>query len=348
MKVCDMIIRSVIMFRVLTETILTEEEVIKVQFREQMISKMLHFGKEHKIFKYPVLAFVTGYFACHHVVQMVLKERYRYFALVSAVLIFLVSSSFTDPIQTELFAAETVAIEENVEGALRLSRLPEETMQADELQKADDIANDEVLIYDENEKPVEASFEEDWKLILVNKQNMVPEDYSFELGTIRGSIQADVRILDALSQMIDAAKKDGVTLTVCSGCRDYNRQTVLFDKKIRNYMGRGMSYFDAYSIASQAVTIPGKSEHQIGLALDIISNNYSSLNEGFADTAAGKWLAANSDTYGFILRYPKGKENITGIEYEPWHFRYVGQEAAKAITEQGITLEEYVEQIGLK
>lgn len=343
MKVCDMITRSIMIFMTMTE-----EEIAKVRFREQMIPKMLHFGKEHKIFKYPVLAFVTGYFAYHHVVQMVLKERYRYFALVSAVLIFLVSSSFTDPIQTELFAAETVAIEDHAENALRLCKLQEEPGQTEEQQATDTIANDAVLIYDENEKPVQASFEEDWKLILVNKQNMVPEDYSFELGTIRGSIQADVRILDELSRMIDAAKQDGVTLSVCSGCRDYNRQTVLFDKKIRNYMGSGMSYFDAYSIASQAVTIPGKSEHQIGLALDIISNNYSSLNEGFADTAAGKWLSANSDTYGFILRYPKGKENITGIEYEPWHFRYVGQEAAQAITEQGITLEEYVEQIGLK
>ncbi len=321
---------------------------MKVHFREQVIPKMLHFGKENKIFKYPVLAFVTGYFACHHAVQFILKERYRYFALTSVVLIFLFSSSFTDPVQTEIFASETVSVEESTEEVLRLSKLPDREVQEEEILNTSPVTNDQVLIFDENEKEQEPSFEDDWKLILVNKQNMVPSDYSFELGTIRGSIQADVRILDELSQMIEAAKKDGVTLTVCSGCRDYNRQTVLFDKKIRNYMGSGMSYFDAYSIASQAVTIPGKSEHQIGLALDIISNNYSSLNEGFGDTEAGKWLVENSDRYGFILRYPLGKENITGIEYEPWHFRYVGQEAAKVITQQGITLEEYVEQIGLR
>ncbi len=317
-------------------------------FREKVIPKMITFGKKHKIFKYPVLAIVTGYFACHHVVQNIFKERYRCFALASAVLIFLVSSSFTDPVQTERFAAETTSKEENVESTLRLSRLPEDMAQDFVVQTGTEIANDVVTVYDENENPVEASFDEDWKLILVNKQNMVPEDYSFELGTIRGSIQADVRILEDLNQMIEGAKTDGVYLTVCSGCRDYNRQTVLFDKKIRNYMGSGMSYFDAYSIASQAVTIPGKSEHQIGLALDIISNKYSSLDEGFADTEAGKWLAANCDQYGFILRYPLGKENITGIEYEPWHFRYVGKEAAASIMQQGITLEEYVEQIGLK
>ncbi len=338
MKVCDMILCGIEY---------TKEEVMKVQFRELVIPKMVHFGKEHKMFKYPVLAFVTGYFACHHVIQRLYQERFRGFALAAAILVFFVSSSFTDPIQTGMFTAATTTAEES-DTTLKLSRLPE-SGETESMDIADaEPANDTVVVYDENEKPVEATFEEDWKLILVNKQNMVPQDYSFELGTIRGSIQADVRILDELSQMIEAAREDGVVLTVCSGCRDYNRQTVLFDKKIRNYMGSGMSYFDAYSIASQAVTIPGKSEHQIGLALDIISNNYSALNEGFADTEAGKWLAAHSDEYGFILRYPLGKENITGIEYEPWHFRYVGQEAARAITQQGITLEEYVEQIGLK
>ena len=89
--------------------------------------------------------------------------------------------------------------------------------------------------------------------------------------------------------------------------------------------------------------VPGASEHQIGLALDIVCNSYMSLDEGFGDTKAGKWLAANSCRYGFILRYPKGKEDITGIEYEPWHFRYVGKAAAPVIMEQGITLEEFWE-----
>lgn len=328
----------------------TKEEVIKVHFRERVIPKMITFGKDHTVFKYPVLIFVTGYFALHHVAQLIYQQSGRCTAFVFALVIFFVSSSFTDQVQTGAFksAVETVTTEESVDGTLRLSRLPEETAEESELVDSSQITNDEVLVYDENENPVEASFDEDWKLILVNKQNMVPEDYSFELGTIRGSIQADVRILEDLNQMIEGAKKEGVSLMVCSGCRDYNRQTVLFDKKIRRYMGNGMSYFDAYSIASQAVTIPGKSEHQIGLALDIITNNYSSLDEGFANTAAGKWLAAHCDEYGFILRYPLGKENITGIEYEPWHFRYVGQEAAASIMEQGITLEEYVEQIGLR
>ena len=102
---------------------------------------------------------------------------------------------------------------------------------------------------------------------------------------------------------------------------------------------------EAYKKASQIVTVPGASEHQIGLALDIISNDYTSLDEGFENTSAGKWLKEHSKEYGFILRYPKGKEFITGIDYEPWHFRYVGKEAATIIMDEGITLEEFVESI---
>ena len=98
---------------------------------------------------------------------------------------------------------------------------------------------------------------------------------------------------------------------------------------------------DAYTRAAQAVTVPGTSEHEIGLAIDIVTNGYATLDDGFGETEAGKWLAANSAEYGFILRYPKGKESITGIEYEPWHFRYVGREAASRITEEKICLEEF-------
>ena len=104
-----------------------------------------------------------------------------------------------------------------------------------------------------------------------------------------------------------------------------------------------MSYLEAFRASAQAVTIPGSSEHQIGLALDIVSDTYTMLEEGFADTDAGKWLVDNSYRYGFILRYPKGKEDITGIEFEPWHFRYVGKKAAKVMKEQNLCLEEFTE-----
>lgn len=185
---------------------------------------------------------------------------------------------------------------------------------------------------------------DDWRLVLINKQNSIPEDYTFQLGTIKGSMQCDKKILEDLFAMLEAAEKDGVNLTICSPYRDLEYQQMLFNRKIKRYMNRGMSYMEAYQLSSQAVTVPGASEHQIGLALDIVCNDYMSLDEGFGDTKAGKWLAANSCRFGFILRYPEGKENITGIEYEPWHFRYVGKAAAPVIMEQGITLEEFWEE----
>lgn len=184
---------------------------------------------------------------------------------------------------------------------------------------------------------------DDWRLVLINKQHPVPEDYSFELVTIKGSMQCDSRIKDELLTMLQSAKDEGVNLVIRSPYRDMSRQEFLFNRKIKVYMKNGMSYMEAYKIASQAVTVPGASEHQIGLAIDITSDGYASLDAGFGDTEAGEWLAKHSCEYGFILRYPLGKEYITGIEYEPWHFRYVGKEAATIITEKGITLEEFVE-----
>lgn len=185
---------------------------------------------------------------------------------------------------------------------------------------------------------------DDWKLVLINKQHPVPDGYSFELGdikTIKGNMQCDERIIEELLSMMQAAGEDGVTLAICSPYRDLNRQKYLFNRKIEIYMSKGMSYMEAYSISSQAVTVPGASEHQIGLAIDIVSDDYITLDEGFADTDAGKWLAAHSYEYGFILRYPKGKEYITGIEFEPWHFRYVGKEAATVMAQENLTLEEF-------
>ena len=181
----------------------------------------------------------------------------------------------------------------------------------------------------------------EWNIILVNKQHPIPENYEFPLGVISGSMKCDERIISPLLDMMRAASADGVSLIICSPYRDRDRQTMLFDNKIDRYMDGGMSYMEAYNLASQAVTVPGSSEHQIGLAIDIISDNYSNLDEGFGNTPAGKWLHDNSYKYGFILRYPEGKEKITSIEYEPWHFRYVGVDAATIIYENDICLEEF-------
>lgn len=182
---------------------------------------------------------------------------------------------------------------------------------------------------------------EDWKLVLVNKQHPIPEDYTFELEVIKDGMQCDKRIMEDLLTMMSEAREQGINLAIRSPYRTMDRQIYLFNRKINLYMGQGMSYMDAYKKTAEYVTVPGASEHQIGLALDITSDTYYTLDENFENTAEGKWLAEHSHEYGFILRYPKGKEYITSIGYEPWHFRYVGVEAATVIWENNLTLEEF-------
>ncbi len=218
----------------------------------------------------------------------------------------------------------------------------------DDILEAGELTDEsEITIGDEEvalgtEGPSEISFTKgDWKIMLVNKQHPIPEDYEFPLGTISGSMRCDERIIQPLLDMMKAARNDGVSLIICSPYRDMERQTMLFTNKVNRYMDGGMSYMDAYNLASQAVTVPGSSEHQVGLAIDIITDGYSSLDEGFGNTAAGKWLAENSYRYGFVLRYPAGKEEITSIEFEPWHFRYVGVDAATIMAQNGMCLEEF-------
>jgi len=184
---------------------------------------------------------------------------------------------------------------------------------------------------------------DDWRLILINKWHPIPDDYEYVLGTITGSMQSDARIIDDLLLMMQKAQDDGINLVIISPYRDLDHQELLFTNKINSFIRSGMSYLEAYRFASQTITVPGTSEHQVGLALDITSREYRFLNTGFAETEAGRWLADNSYEFGFILRYPLGKESITGIEFEPWHFRYVGREAAQIIKEEGLALEEFVE-----
>ncbi len=184
---------------------------------------------------------------------------------------------------------------------------------------------------------------DDWKLILINKSHFIPEDYEVPLGTIYGIHQCDERIIPDLVAMLRAAREDGVNLSIRSPYRTSALQILLYNNKISKFMDAGMSYLEAYKLAGQAVTIPGASEHEAGLSLDIVSDTYTSLTEGFGETAAGKWLASNAHYYGFILRYPAEKEYITTIEYEPWHFRYVGVPAATVMYNEGLTLEEFWE-----
>ncbi len=208
-------------------------------------------------------------------------------------------------------------------------------------------ADEDAVIVDENGNTVPATFDDDWSLILINKKHLIPEDYTFELAVIKGAIKTDARVVPHVKDLLLAAKEDGVTILICSPYRDPERQKMLFARKMKFYTKKGYSESEAYDLASQTVAIPGTSEHEAGLAFDFISDDYSMLDAGFADTDAGKWLKENAADYGFILRYPLGKEKITEIEFEPWHYRYVGVDAAKEIMSRGITLEEYDKEIGI-
>ena len=185
-----------------------------------------------------------------------------------------------------------------------------------------------------------------WNLVLVNPWYPLPEEYSFELETVTGKYKMDSRCVPALKQMLADCKAAGLTPYICSAYRTWDDQTYLFDKKVNSFISKGYSEAEAKVLAAKETAVPGTSEHQLGLAVDILCVSRPWLDDGQADTATQQWLMANCHKYGFILRYPKGTTHITGIIYEPWHYRYVGVEIATEIMTKGITFEEYLGKIG--
>lgn len=191
-------------------------------------------------------------------------------------------------------------------------------------------------------EPVQAVSTDDWRLLLVNSENPLPEGFEPpELDLVDGTYQVDSRISDSIKRMFAEAKRDGIALMICSGYRPVDYQQKLFDKQVAQHISDGKSEEEAQVLAATAVARPGTSEHHTGLAVDIVEPEYQMLNDGFADTPAAKWLLENAYKYGFILRYPKDKSTITGVMFEPWHYRYVGEETALLLRERGLTLEEY-------
>lgn len=187
---------------------------------------------------------------------------------------------------------------------------------------------------------------EQWALVLFNKENPIPEDYEVELVSTGKKGKCDVRVKEPLQNLLNAAKSDGCSLYVTSAYRENSRQTSLYNRKVKTNLRAGDDDETARSKAGQIIAVPGTSEHEAGLAFDFLESGYSELDEGFEDTKGGKWLKENAADYGFILRYPKGMESVTGTLYEPWHYRYVGITAAHAIMENEITLEEYLIAVG--
>lgn len=180
-------------------------------------------------------------------------------------------------------------------------------------------------------------------LFVVNKEIYLPEDYSIETDFVQGSYELETVAASHCRQMIEDAKKDGIDLKVLSAYRTVDYQTNLFNRNVKQRMDdMGMSYDEAVYDVSINIAPPGGSEHNAGLAVDIIDRDHWDTYEEFENTKEFDWLISHCTDYGFILRYPKGKEDITGYIYEPWHYRYVGLESAKKVMDSGLCLEEYM------
>lgn len=341
---------------------------MKKTFREKVITTFTQIAKKNKFLRYPCLALMSVVLGAYYICRHFATNTKRYASVVFVMIFFMNSCSFSFAVFAEktgfIKAQETYsAVVEDSDIALAdvtsednpiyiddddedLTYNVEEDFDGVDAYTLDDILGDQAdYQVDENQLediPEDYVFDSsDWRLVLINKQHPIPEDYSFNLGAIKDGMLCDERIISDLLAMMQAARDDGINLMIRSPYRTDNRQETNFNKRIRVYMGQGYSYMEAYKLTSQVITVPGASEHQVGLALDIVCDTYDSLTEGFGDTTAGQWLAEHSSEYGFILRYPAGKEYITSIEYEPWHFRYVGREAATIMQDEEICLEEF-------
>ena len=185
-------------------------------------------------------------------------------------------------------------------------------------------------------------------IILVNPWHLLPEGYEPDLVALPSALstsggQVDRSCYDALVQMLTDCNKECPRACVVSTYRDYDYQVKLFKRKINFYLDQGYDQAEAEKLAATVIAIPGTSEHHTGLAVDIVDTRSWDLEETQADLPAQKWLMENAWKYGFILRYPSDKTEITGIIYEPWHYRYVGTAVAAELHASGQTLEEYID-----
>ena len=179
----------------------------------------------------------------------------------------------------------------------------------------------------------------DWKLILVNSKNPLPENYKIELAYIDKTRQIDKRCVEELHEMLKAMKNEGINnIWVQSSYRSIEYQEELYNKSIKEYLDYGLSKDEAQQLTNKYINKPGESEHNLGLAVD-----FNNVDNDFKNTKAYTWLKTKAKNYGFIMRYPEEKKEITGIEYEPWHWRYVGKEHSYKMEELNMCLEEYIE-----
>ncbi len=199
------------------------------------------------------------------------------------------------------------------------------------------LANRLVVLIEPNAAATFLQFDEDegtWSLVLVNASNPLPDGFSVETADVGGGHSVDKRIADSLNAMLEDCRRAGYHPFIRSSFRTRDEQQQILNERVELYREAGYSGEDALSAALQWVALPGTSEHELGLAVDI--------NDEEDDEGMYTWLASNAHQYGFILRYPLDKVDVTGISNEPWHYRYVGKQAAGEIYQTGEALEEYL------
>lgn len=180
------------------------------------------------------------------------------------------------------------------------------------------------------------------EVLLVNAKTPLPADFTVDLRDLGGGRKIAAECYDDLQQMLSDCRAAGGQPAVCSAYRSWEKQEKLFRRKVAYYRRQGYADADAVTLAGTVVAAPGTSEHQLGLALDIVDENHWDLDESQEETPTQQWLMTHSWEYGFLLRYPKDKSQLTGVIYEPWHYRWVGRAMAAEIHAQGICLEEYL------
>lgn len=190
---------------------------------------------------------------------------------------------------------------------------------------------------------------EEWAYFIVNSKYPLPADYDKQiiLEKIYKDFSLDSRCAGKARELIAAAEKDGITLVVISAYRSFQKQRENFDDYIDRLIYEGYDREEAAKITASQIALPGESEHNAGVSIDVINKDWykthDDITDDFENTAEFEWLYENSWKFGFILRYHKDKSDITGFDYEPWHYRYVGEAKAKLIYDSGLTLDEYYE-----
>ena len=183
------------------------------------------------------------------------------------------------------------------------------------------------------------------RIIVANPWNIIPSDYAPDLVVAENGHKVDSSCKDALLKMLQDCRNAGFDAQIADAYRSHETQIWLYNRKVNYYLDLGYSLADARKEAATISAMPGTSEHEMGLAVDLVDNSYWELDEAQEDTPAQKWLMEHSWEYGFILRYPTGKKEFTGIIYEPWHYRYVGKELAKELHDLDLCLEEYLDKL---